>query len=200
MKRVFLIIILLSYSITYSQNNTTTQKPKLLLGVSSVLSSSSNMIGMSYNSTYTVNGVYKSKTESILNFNLSPKLGFYLSDKSVLGCDILIANSKNEDTHLSLFGIGPFYRYYPNAFNKTFFEVNTSLGRVNENQNYLLSNNKLTNKYNSIGFSVGTGMIVSNRFSLELSVNYKHENLIYDSNSKEVNNSFGMTLGFIGFL
>lgn len=185
---------------SYAQNREASKSPKLILGITSVLNSSSNILGINYSSHHSIDNGSAGKKESIFSLNLSPKIGFCISHESVLGFDLHLANFKNEETKLSLIGIGPFYRYYPNAFNKTFIELNSALGRVDENPNYLFSNNKQTNIYKSIGFSVGTGMVISKKFALEISVNYKHENLIEDSNNKEVYNSLGISLGFIGFL
>lgn len=203
--------------------------PFLLLsfGVFAQLQKGSKILGgtISYSSssrTANNSGVVGGGSSLTVNqYNNSPFLGYFLSDRTVVGLMFDINNFSSETTsnsgstfknEQSQFGFGPFVRrYFPVKKWAAFYgqaEIGFNSGkntfRSGSNSSNLISESS-TNSF-SVGTTVGLAIFPTNWMSLDLAINplsfthlkTKNENNVLPENSNTNNFNFNLSTESIG--
>lgn len=166
-------------------------------------------IGFNANGGSTSNGSVTTDKPSNLGFNLSPKVGYFFSERAAAGIGLNFAYSRtktpgNPDVinTAGTFGFAPFLRYYAVKKEKfsVFGQVNvgvSSSGSTNKVGNVSTDGPKTTmlylNVYPALSYDI------SDRFSLETSLNFLglslNNSTIKTGNDKNTTNSFGLDAG-----
>ncbi|MGY6743993.1 MAG: outer membrane beta-barrel protein [Cecembia sp.] len=190
-----------------------TEKGRFLVGAGTNLgiSESSGMMNLSFSRQKTfINDNLSGQTNSN-NIFIAPKAGYFIVDNLVAGLDMALGwgkgttsldgASQNSDLNTSLFGIGPFVRYYFSSGKVLpFAEVNTLFGSRNiEFTGAFASENQQT--FTNIGGGVGLAFLLGNRSSIDLVLNYNSNRINFESeNYTDRENTLGIKIGFTMFL
>ena len=154
------LLVSFYFFINLTMLNAQTSQGKILVGASSTLSFIGT--GTDFFTIGYMSAKYKSDVDEFdesdqnLILNLSPKVGYFVIDNLALGLDVTLSlsNSNNgggEYESNTIFGTGPFIRYYiPTSKVLPFFEVNSIFGTS--------KSKKGTYEYKSSIFSIGGGI------------------------------------------
>lgn len=214
-----MISSVLNFSMVKSQTN----QGKILLGVSSFMSftgNGSNLMSFGFTSSKTKSdqvGFIESDPDKTFSFNLSPKIGYFITNNLAFGLDITTGYSKNENKSTyydntssgTMICVGPFARYYISAGKVSpFFEVGGTLGRFNSKftDTYMGNTTTSESKSNILGIGGGVGIAapLGERVTFDVVLDYntftvkaKNDN---PNNTREIDNTFGLKLGFVVLL
>ena len=127
------------------------------------------------------------------NLSFTPKFGYFISDKLALGAELMVGNTKNENTQFgtpnvvtentsSTFGAGVFARYYfldlGQRF-KTFTEVGLGFGSGKNEVNG-------TETSSSNGFGLGVDLGINYFVTEKMAITFGLNNVLaYNSNKSE---------------
>lgn len=190
-----------------------TEKGRFLVGAGTNvgLSGSSGMMNLSFSRQKTfIDDGLSSQTNSN-NIFIAPKAGYFIFDHLVAGLDMAVGwgsgtssifgLSENLDSKSSLFGIGPFVRYYfPSGKVLPFAEVNTLFGNRNiEIAGVAGSESQVT--FTNIGGGIGLAFLLGKRSSIDLLLNYNVDRSNLESEDYiDRENTLGIKIGFTMFL
>ncbi len=119
---------------------------------------------------------------SVFSLALSPKAGFFVSEKMAIGSELYLGRSVDKLTQtsessstISSFGISPFMRYYPVSWKRfsMFGQVNCGVqfaSLKNKSAGTLIDDINRTNFYTSL--YPGLAFDVNERFSLETTLSF----------------------------
>lgn len=200
--------------------------PLLLLSFSGVaqLQKGNKILGGTLNYSTSTNtsdnsGVAGGSTSKTNNLTVNPRLGFFVSDRTVVGLMFDINSYSNETTNLggfeynyesSRFGFGPFVRrYFPVKDWVAFYghaDMNYSFGELKQTYSNSPSQNyeRSTNTFN-LGAALGLAFFPTNWMSVDLSMNplsFSHsvnENEVGSSYADENTSSFNLNLSSQSF-
>lgn len=156
-----------------------------------------------------------SKKTSEFDFNLTPKIGTFLSDKVAIGIEINFGYSTTNNNHeietitkTVRSGVSPFLRYYAVSAGKFSVYGQANAGVAFSTSDTKFGNNMVTEaKQNSVGISFfpGVSYELSERISLETSINFLnlHYNMTTETdenNNKETDSIFGLGAGLDGIV
>ncbi len=216
MKKITLLTVFM-LTISFGFLNAQTNQGKVLLGVSSTLSlygTGSDLMNLGYSSVKSksdADGFEESDPDKMTSINLLPKVGYFVIDNLALGLDVNIALSTTKDGEDSdkysqtLLSVGPFIRYYiPTSKVLPFFEINGSLGSINNKNDY--SDNtyyedvEYKSSVMSIGGGIGLAAPLGDRVTFDVLAGYnsltvkdKEDN---DDNYRTVIGTLGLKIGF----
>jgi outer membrane protein len=143
------------------------------------------------------------------NLSFTPKFGYFISDKLALGAELMVGNTKNENTQFgtpnvvtentsSTFGAGVFARYYfldlGQRF-KTFTEVGLGFGSSTNETNG-------TETSSSNGFGLGVDLGINYFVTEKMAITFGLNNVLaFNSNKTETPGGFeNKSNGFSGNL
>ena len=190
-----------------------TEKGRFLVGAGTNLgiSESSGMMNLSFSRQKTFIDDDLSSQTNYNNLFIAPKAGYFIVDNLVAGLDMalgwgrgtssIVGLPENLDSKSSLFGIGPFVRYYfPSGKILPFAEVNTLFGRRSiEITGVVGSESQLT--FTNIGGGLGLAFLLGNRSSIDLLLNYNVDRSNLESEDYiDRGNTLGIKIGFTMFL
>ena len=190
-----------------------TEKGRFLVGAGTNvgLSEPSGMMNLSFSRQKTFIDDDLSSQTNYNNLFIAPKAGYFIVDNLVAGLDMALGwgngttsidgASQNSDINTSLFGFGPFVRYYFSSGKVLpFAEVNTLFGSRNiEFTGAFTSENQQT--FTNIGGGVGLAFLLGNRSSIDLVLNYNSNRINFESeNYTDRENTLGIKIGFTMFL
>ncbi|RUT77879.1 outer membrane beta-barrel protein [Ancylomarina longa] len=212
MKKLAFIIILYSFlnpEIASSQM----KKGDMLIGVSSTLNTlgtGSNLMNLSFSSVkYKSNaeGYRESDADKLTNYNLQPKVGYFITNKIALGLDLNLSIFKNKDgsssdeVTQSSFSIGPLFRYYiPSEKVMPFFELSTAFGSMTNKYQSVNLNDKSTSRITSLGGGFGIAAPLGKKVTFDVLAEYSSLTIKDKDNNpddeKTVIGTFGINFGF----
>jgi len=215
MKKLTLITTLLlvtSFGLLTAQSN----KGNTLVGISSSLNlvgSSTDVMTLGFSSIKqksNASGFSEPEPDKMTSFNVLPKVGYFIIDDLAIGLDLSysLAVSKNGETNskstYSLFGAGPFVRYYlPAAKVLPYFELNSIFGISKSKYESDNSDNESTSSLTSLGGAVGIAAPLGDKVTFDVSLGYnsliikeKEDN---PDNDRTVVGTVGLKLGFTIF-
>jgi hypothetical protein len=144
----------------------------------------------SYESTYKSNG--NEITNKGIGINISPKIGYFLADKFVIGTSLSIGYTKPKESDNSFgYGIGPYARYYflnVDRHVNFFTEVNYIFGETKSGDN--------KSKSNGYGLKAGSVFFFNNSVGLEVSLDYNSSKLAPNNSDNSTYNNLQIGLGF----
>ena len=120
-----------------------TEQGNVLLGLSTNFSSvgsnsefmNTSISSISYKSD--ADGYAEPEPDKTTSINMTPKIGFLIAENFAAGIDLSLSYSSSKDGEIdftssqTLFGVGPFLRYYiPAGAVLPYFEVNSSFGTI----------------------------------------------------------------------
>jgi len=202
MKKLLLFITLMMVSALVL--NAQLEAGKVLIGTSTTLSGSSlladcpNTAGFSVISSKYKTDEYESDASQITTFNLTPRVGFLVTDAVLAGAQVNIESYKEEDSDaVTTFSFGPFARYYFDLSNfKPFVQAGMNIGQVNYGDGYKM------NLFN-YGGGIGGAFFFSDHVSFDLLLNYTHaymKDKDSSDNARDLMDTFGFGFGLSIFL
>lgn len=221
MKKFILSIIVLGFFIP-TGINAQTEKGKVLTGLSSrmgvytmINSTSTDIFSLGFSSIKNksdMDGYDEQPADKLVSINLQPKVGYFFIENLAIGLEFSLASFNYKDgtdddkTNITLFGAGPFARYYiPTDKVTPFFEANALFG----SQKYKWSpsdgdNEEEVSSIFSIGGGVGVAIPLSKKVTFDIVAGYnsytekaKDDN---EDNYRSVIGTFGVKFGFVVFL
>ena len=216
MKKVILVVLSGFACLMYVKAQTT--KGDLFIGAS-IGSTSYSSVDQNYNYA---DGNYTKDNVKGYNISLSPSVGVFLSDYFIVGGNLGLnytqeqVNENNTEavvitssstTIASMFGIGPFMRYYffNGRLSKTLFYVqadgsvstgsgSSSVLGTNSAGSYI-SNGNMSHIFNySGGGSIGITHFIEKNIGLDLSVGYVYDHKTYTDNIVTSSTGTGVTV------
>lgn len=216
MKRIALLMIALGV-LNLSRTEAQTQQGKIMVGVSSALSltgTGSNLMSFGYSTTkYKSNasGYTSPPSDKVTSFNLLPRIGYFALENLAIGLDVNFIYSKseyagyysnNQTVTSTLFGAGPFVRYYiPVGKVLPFLEGDGVFGGVSSKMN-----NNSANKSSFLALSGGVGIAASLGDKVTFDAMVGYNSLVVKAtqnnpdNEREVTGTIGLKLGFTVYL
>ena len=145
------------------------------------------------NETNTINGPSgQSQTTHGSTLNLSPTVGYFIRDRFSLGIKMGYQHYRNVNQNSvdqsSVFGLGPFVRYY-------FLPIDKSINIFGQlDYSYSTSNPPTPSvKVNIYSLALGTVIFLNSSVGVEFAVSYSLDNTIqYSSQSKSVQLNLGI--------
>jgi len=217
MKRVSLLtvcFVIISIGFLSAQ----TGKGKILTGLSSNISlgSGSDLMQLGYSSVKTksdADGFEETDPATMLSFNLSPKIGYFVAENFAIGLDLnfgLLSTKDGEDEYehkiiQSALSIGPFVRYYiPTEKVLPFFELGAAYGTGTTKFDYTDNTNLEDDEYKSSVMSlrggVGLAAPLGEKVMFDVLAGYSSMTIkdIEDnpSNERTIMGTVGLKLGF----
>jgi hypothetical protein len=216
MKRIALLMIAIGV-LNLSKTEAQTQQGKIMVGVSSALSltgTGSNLMSFGYSTTkYKSNasGYTDPGSEKMTSFNLLPRIGYFALENLAIGLDVNFIYSKseyggyyssNQTITSTIFGAGPFVRYYiPVGKVLPFLEGNGVLGGISSKLN-----DNSANKSSFWALSGGAGIAASLGDRVTFDVMVAYNSLVAKAtqnnpdNERQVSGTIGLKLGFTVYL
>lgn len=207
--------VILFWNVSFT--NAQTEQGKIVIGTSStfgLMGVGSDLMSIGFS-----NIKYKSDADSYsepdpdkqTSVNISPKIGFLVANNLLLGIDFNLAYSKNTDGSddykytQSIFGAGPFIRYYiPTNSIKPFIEANSSFGSVSSKSEYNGNTNDDSERLISLGGGIGMAVPIGSKVTFDVMANYSSlslkETKDNDDNFRTIVGTFGIKLGFLIYL
>lgn len=172
---------------------------------------SSGLFGFGTNSLggvkYTSLKVDGSEDDKSFSFDLNPKIGYFFIDNLSVGLNINTLYQREKNGVFKYNGTlltgGPFLRYYfPLGKVLPFAEVNSQFGIFNQvSKSSYYDDQKSTRDIVQYGGGVGAAILLNNKVSLDLLLNYSRFTLDWEEgNSKFVYNNLGLNLGLSIYL
>lgn len=195
-----LSVILLSCSLTGLAQ---TEAGKIMLGTSTTLFSTNSITGrnvatLSFTSTKTKADNFETDNQTSSNFNLSPKVGIFISEAFLVGADVAFfrLDSELQDNATVSIEAGPFVRYYLSAnATKPFLQAGLGVGQIKYTD---------VNKVNLFSYNAGGGVafFLNDRVSLDLMAAYlrsriKDEDAL--NNARDIIGTVAFAFGFSAF-
>ena len=216
-KAVFLIAV----TLFFTSNNlfAQTEKGRTLIAISSALGNNGGDTGLSFASTKIKSDDFESDGTNSFNFNLSPRLGYFLTNDLVVGLELTYSFLRFENPGLQGFGGsetksnqysgGPFIRYYFKGEKvRPIIEGGLSFGRntnTSEGANPV-DGGDLEFSSNLFSYGGGAGLAVSlgNHVSFDALLVYLNSQVKptdnNDNNSRSIVSAFSLRLGFSIYL
>lgn len=206
--KILCFILLITFS-THAQ----TEKGRFLVGAGTNvgISEPSGMMNLSFSKQKTFIDDDLSSQTNYNNVFIAPKAGYFIVDNLAVGLDMalgwgrgttsIIGLSSDSDLRNSLFGIGPFVRYYiPSGKVLPFAEVNTFFGNRNiEFTGAFATESQQT--FTNIGGGLGLAFLLGKRSSIDLLLNYNVDRINLESEDYiDRGNTLGIKIGFTMFL
>ena len=197
--------------------NAQTEKGKVLVGVTTTFDlvggGGSDLMGLGFSNVKyksDADGYDEPKPDKMIQFNLAPKVGFFVVDGLALGLDTYLSFSSNKDgddedkSKSTMWSVGPFVRYYiPTSSVKPFFEVNSGFGSSKFKYDY---SDPSFDDYDSksgiisLGGGAGVAVPIGSRVTFDAMLGYKRFTIKAkednDDNYRTVVGTFGFNLGF----
>jgi len=138
------------------------------------------------------------------SFNLSPKVGYFIKNNLAVGLDVSMAlyhssqlsADYNSNNHITLFGAGPFVRYYiPTGKILPFIELGGSLGLTNNKYEYFNNTDEYKQSISMLEGGVGVAVPLGERVSFDGMLDYRS---ITIKNTKNNPNNDRTVMGTIG--
>ncbi len=217
MKKVILlagILCVFNLSMLFAQ----TEKGNILLGLSSSIGltgPSTTMMSLEFSSSKeksdgsSTNGSTPTKTSSL---NLSPKVGYFIENNLVLGFDVNMAlyhssqlsADYNSNDHITLFGAGPFVRYYiPTGKVLPFIEMGGSLGLTNNKYEYFNNTDEYKQSISMLEGGVGIAAPLGDHITFDAILDYRSITVKdiknNPNNDRTVMGTIGLKVGFTIF-
>jgi hypothetical protein len=204
--QIFSFLLLISFS-AHAQ----TEKGKFLVGAGTHIgfSNSSGMMDFSFTTSKTELVDGSSSESKSYNIFIAPKVGYFLTDNLAAGVNLAFGWGKGDipiadfviETNNSVFGVGPFVRYYvPTGKILPFAEIYSIFGSQKSRTNWVgitESNTGITN----IGGGLGLALLLGERSSFDLLLNYSSNRLNFETDGFYTReNVLGLKFGFTIFL
>lgn len=203
--------------------NAQTEKGKVLLGLSSrmglytmISSTSTDILSLSFSSIKGKSdeeGFEESPADKLTNINLQPKVGFFVIDNLAIGIDLSLAKfiykeggEDDDKTTITMFGAGPFVRYYiPTDKITPYFEANALFGSQKYKwESASWDDDEETSSVFSIGGGIGVAFPLGDKVTFDILAGYNSYTEKYkednEDNYRTVIGTFGIKFGFIIFL
>ncbi|EOZ93487.1 hypothetical protein A33Q_3746 [Indibacter alkaliphilus LW1] len=188
-----------------------TEKGRMLLGAGTHIGFSNGigMMDMYFNNTTREFADGTSEERSSYNIFFAPKVGYFLSDNLAAGIDLAFGWGNRTipltafaiEAKNSLFGAGPFVRYYvPKGKILPFAEVNSIFGNQRTRDDFVAENVSNT-AVTSLGGGLGLALLLGERSSFDLLLNYTSNRANFESDGFYTReNVLGLKFGFTIFL
>jgi outer membrane protein len=165
--------------------------------------------GLSTSGGSTDDGTTSTDKNSTFNYNFSPKIGKFLTEKVAVGLSLNLAHARTkypgtteEIDKTNTIGLSPFLRYYAIKLNKFSIFGQGNIGFSHSKATYDVGGKTSDGaKTTEIYFNIVPGLSydISDKFSLETSINvlsfgYYHTTVKYGS-EKDITSSFAMGAG-----
>lgn len=150
---------------------------------------------------------YNKVSYDVKEFELNPKIGYFIIDKLAIGLSSSFISEKSESKLISgsfgggytkshKFSVGPFVRYYFFKKDKTYnilTEINYQFGNLSQSD---LPNSE--GKINKLSFFIGPEFFFNSSIGLELLLGYKTltQKMDNPNNVSIANNGFQVAIGF----
>ena len=203
MKQFILTILAVTFSCVLA--NAQIEKGTVFLGTSttitgssySILTSSDNSVGLTFSSMKW--SEYDEKEEyTILNF--SPKLGYFVANNLVIGANVKLWTQKMEDSKTSIYGIGPFVRYYfTDGKIVPFAEAEATFSQYKDTWDSDYSDGEDKENLTMLALGGGVAFFINKYISVDGMIGYKTMSLKDtddDEDEKMTINNFGLAIGF----
>ncbi|TVP46244.1 MAG: hypothetical protein EA341_13980 [Mongoliibacter sp.] len=206
MFKTICFFLLISVSV-YGQ----TEKGRMLLGAGTHIGFSNGigMMDMYFSNSTREFADGSSEKSSSYNIFFAPKVGYFLTNNLAAGVDLALGWGSREiflnafafEAKNSLFGAGPFVRYYvPKGKILPFAEVNSIFGNQRTRTDFVgesVSNTSVT----SLGGGLGLALLLGERSSFDLLLNYSSNRANFESDGFYTReNVLGLKFGFTIFL
>jgi hypothetical protein len=198
------IVLTLFAGTTWAQG---VEQGKLLIGTSShiinpMISSLINVpnnAGISIITSKFKSDSFEGDTQNTTAVNLSPTLGACISSEIVVGVDIMLGYFSSDGDAVTLFGAGPFARYYFSGGNvQPFAQINARAGRFSAGDDDEDKVNVL-----QFGLQGGAAFFVGDNVSIDLFAGFNRtRSAVKDAfdDARDVQNSFGLGAGISVFI
>ncbi len=222
MKKIAFLTVILA-TIHFGTLEAQTEQGNVMVGSSStfnMIGAGNDFVGIGFSSVKyksDADGFEEPDPEKSTTFNLSPKVGYFVTNDIAVGLDInmAISSTKGDGDFInkysqSLLGVGPFVRYYVplSAPVLPFVEIAGSFGTLKNTYDYsdntfledMESKTSIMSVGGGAGFAAPLGEKVTFDFLLgynSLTIKDKEDN---DDNDRSVFGTFGLKLGFTVFL
>ena len=213
MKKFTLVLAVLCLIASSAISQPQLEQGKLMLGVTSTMSMcgswGSEAFGLSFTKT---KYKYGTSTEDYYNktaYNILPKVGYFIIDNLVAGLEVVISGEKGKyiddgDTWKeSVFGIGPFVRYYyPLEKFYPFAEVETMFGSYKETG---YDNDVWKEAMFMFGGGIGAAMPLGDRVTFDALIGYSRvswtwEDVESEGETKQIDGGLLIKMGFSVYL
>ncbi len=129
----------------------------------------------------------------VTNFRITPVIGYFVNDKFALGLSPFLAfsNPEGSNNNTSSYGAGPFVKYY-------FLKTENRINLFAQTSYFLAYTKNLSGTGRSSSFEFKTGPVYyfNSSVGLELTLNYKNDNLNNNSGSEGTSNRISFNIGF----
>jgi len=165
----------------------------------SFLTSAPNSVGVAFLSTKSKSDNHESETQKTTILNIKPNVGFFVADDFLIGAEVTFEylKYKGDDEAITIFGFGPFVRYYfPLEKVSPFVQVSANFGQFSYG-----SDDKMG--VLEYGGAVGAAFFIGDKVSLDLFLGYNHNEFKEKDSSdnyKDIFNVFGFGVGLSVFL
>ncbi|BFP41015.1 hypothetical protein FGF1_18600 [Flavobacteriaceae bacterium GF1] len=214
-------VFLIAATLFFASNHLFAQieKGRTLIAISSALGNNGGDTGLSFASTKTKSDDFESDGTNGFNFNLSPRLGYFVTNDLVVGLELTYSFLRFENPGLQGFGGsetksnqysgGPFIRYYFKGEKiRPIIEGGLSFGRTNDTieGGNPVDGGDLEFSSNLFSFGGGAGLAVSlgNHVSFDALLVYLNSQVKpadnNDNNLRSIVSSFSLRLGFSIYL
>jgi hypothetical protein len=204
--RILCFVYLISFS-ALSQ----TEKGRMLLGAGTHIgfSNGTGMMDLSFSSSTREFADGSSIESNSYNVYFAPKVGYFFTDNLAAGLDLAFGWGKANipiadftiEANNSVFGAGPFVRYYfPKGKILPFAEVNSNFGNQRTRSN-IVGDNESNAGITSFGGGLGLALLLGERSSFDLLLNYSSNRLNFETDGFYTReNALGLKFGFTIFL
>jgi len=189
---IFAFVIILAYSLTFSQSFPTDKGSKLVAGEFSYSSSGGD-------------SNENSDGDRDISIDLGSSISYFLSPGLALGADFLFGRSSQGDNSVTMWGIGPRLSYFiggnhavSTVKGTTYPFLTVSFVYVKGGYDY--GDNESSVSGNVIGFGGGIMHMLSESVGLYGNVSYSIENMKWEDEDSESGNEFGISAGLSFFL
>ena len=183
----------------------TAEQALLLGGSASILRAEGNLSGLVFQQSGPSAGVAPDDGSTMLQFNLSPRLGYDFGQGLAAGikADIaysrLRAGEKPDERSVNSVSGGPFLRYYRpvGMRNKVFLEIQGGVGRTSATQ---VGDSAFRMQALQFAGSAGWSFFLREHYSLEVLVGYAYQNLHdprRDARDPHITNGIGIGVGLM---
>lgn len=192
--------------------NAQTEKGKLLIGMSTTLSSigtGPEMFGAGFSSTQTKVGSESSAPTKSYGVNIVPKVGYFIVDKLALGLDINFSYSSmdiksTEEFQSTTFGgIGIFSRYYmPVSRIYPFVEIDAGIGIASIKSESQNNDSDSQSFFYNLGAGIGLAVPLGEKVTIDLIAGYDFikelpNETYFDQRIESTIHSLGIEIGLM---
>jgi len=168
-----------------------------------ILIGGSSNLGLNFGSFKTeINGSQTQGTQKVTNFNISPRIGYFVIDNLVVGISLPFSSSTNKlnnskSTENSIF-ISPFTRYYFTESNiKPFLQGQVGFGSSKNKFESDFSDFESTSNLFNYEILGGVAIFINDYISFDLGINYINSTSKFknDNDTKNISSQFGFRAG-----